>query len=79
MLGFEELSEDDQRVVGRARRLERYLTQPFQVTEAFTGQPGRTVGLDDLLSDCERILGDDLADLPEQELYMIGTLSEVGR
>jgi F-type H+/Na+-transporting ATPase subunit beta len=79
MLGFEELSEDDQRVVAQARRLERYLTQPFHVTEAFTGQPGRTVELSDLLDDCERILGDELADVPEQDLYMIGTLGEVSR
>ena len=79
MLGFEELSEDDQRVVGRARRLERYLTQPFQVTEAFTGQEGRVVELEELLSDCERILGDELADVPEGDLYMIGSLRELGR
>ncbi len=79
MLGFEELSEEDQRVVNRARRLERYLTQPFQVTEAFTGQEGRAVALDELLSDCERILADELADVPEQDLYMIGTLQEIGR
>jgi F-type H+/Na+-transporting ATPase subunit beta len=79
MLGFEELSEDDQRVVGRARRLERYLTQPFQVTEAFTGQEGRTVALEDLLSDCERILADEFNDVPEQDFYMIGTLEDVGR
>jgi len=79
MLGFEELSEDDQRVVGRARRLERYLTQPFQVTEAFTGQEGRAVELEELLSDCERILGDELADVPEGDLYMIGSLRELGR
>ncbi len=79
MLGFEELSEEDQRVVGRARRLERYLTQPFQVTEAFTGQEGRAVALEDMLSDCERILADELADVPEQDFYMIGTLREIGR
>jgi F-type H+/Na+-transporting ATPase subunit beta len=77
MLGFEELSQEDQRVVSRARRLERYLTQPFHVTEAFTGQEGRSVSLDDALSDCERILGDEVADVPEADLYMIGTLSEV--
>ncbi len=78
MLGFEELSEDDQRVVSRARRLERYLTQPFQVTGAFTGQEGKTVALEDALDDAERILNDELADVPEGELYMIGTLAEAG-
>jgi F-type H+-transporting ATPase subunit beta len=77
MLGFEELSEEDQRVVNRARRLERYLTQPFHVTEAFTGQAGRAVDLDEALRDCQRILADELADVPESRLYMIGTLEEV--
>lgn len=77
MLGFEELSDEDQRVVSRARRLERYLTQPFHVSQAFTGLPGRFVALEDALTDCEAILGDELADLPEQQLYMIGTLAEV--
>ncbi|MFA5569770.1 MAG: F0F1 ATP synthase subunit beta, partial [Trueperaceae bacterium] len=61
-----------------ARRLERYLTQPFHVTGAFTGQEGRAVGLEDALSDCQRILNDELGDVPESELYMIGTLAEAG-
>ncbi len=78
MLGFEELSEEDQRAVSRARRLERYLTQPFHVTGAFTGQEGRAVGLEDALSDCQRILNDELGEVPESELYMIGTLAEAG-
>ncbi|MDF1522740.1 MAG: F0F1 ATP synthase subunit beta, partial [Trueperaceae bacterium] len=78
MLGLEELSDADQRTVGRARRLERYLTQPFVVTEAFTGQEGHAVALADALDDCERILGDELADAPEADLYMIGTLAGAG-
>ena len=78
MLGFEELSESDQAVVSRARRLERYLTQPFHVTEAFTGQQGYTVPLEEALNDCERILRGELADVPEGDLYMIGTLGEAG-
>jgi len=78
MLGLEELSEADQRTVGRARRLERYLTQPFFVTEQFTGQTGRAVALEDALGDCERILGDDLREVDEGALYMIGTLAEAG-
>ncbi|MFN2323442.1 MAG: F0F1 ATP synthase subunit beta [Trueperaceae bacterium] len=78
MLGLEELSEGDQKTVGRARRLERYLTQPFVVTEAFTGQEGESVALADALHDCERILGDGLADVPEADLYMIGTLEGAG-
>lgn len=78
MLGLEELSDDDQRTVARARRLERYLTQPFYTTEAFTGQEGRAVALDDTLADCERILADELAGVPEARLYMIGALAEAG-
>ena len=77
MLGFEELSREDQRVVKRARRLDRYLTQPFHVTTAFTGQEGRAVDVEVVLDDCESILGDDFADTPESELYMIGALEEV--
>jgi len=76
MLGIEELSQQDQRVVHRARRLERFLTQPFFVTEQFTGQEGKTVSLADALEGCERILNDEFADYPEQSLYMIGTVDE---
>ncbi len=78
MLGFEELSEEDQRTVSQARRLERYLTQPFHVTGAFTGQEGKTVALEEALDDVERILQGELSDVPESELYMIGTLAEAG-
>jgi F-type H+-transporting ATPase subunit beta len=77
MLGLDELSDEDQRVVSRARRLERYLTQPFHVTQEFTGMPGVSVDLDALLDDCEAILGDELADVPEGSLYMIGSLAEL--
>jgi F-type H+/Na+-transporting ATPase subunit beta len=78
MLGFEELSHEDQRVVNRARRLERFLTQPFHTTEQFTGTAGRTVRLEDALDGCERILNDEFADHPEGALYMVGTVDEVG-
>ena len=78
MLGFEELSDEDQGTVSRARRLERYLTQPFHVTTAFTGQTGHTVPLEDALDDTERILNDELRDVPEGDLYMIGTLAGAG-
>ena len=74
MLGLEELNEEDQRTVSRARRLERYLTQPFHVTEQFTGRPGAAVPLDTLLDDCEAILNDEYSAVPEQDLYMIGAL-----
>ena len=76
MLGLEELSEADRRTVNRARRLERFLTQPFFSTEHFTGQPGRWVGLDATLTGCERILADAFAEAPEAALYMIGGLDE---
>lgn len=79
MLGFDELSEEDQRTVARARRLERFLTQPFSVTERFTGLEGRQVSLDDALSGCERILGDEFADTDESALYMIGAIDEAER
>ncbi len=76
MLGLEELSQDDRRTVHRARRLERFLTQPFFVTEQFSGLPGKLVKLEDALNGCERILNDEFADFPEQSLYMIGTIDE---
>jgi F-type H+-transporting ATPase subunit beta len=77
MLGIAELSREDQRTVYRARRLERFFTQPFFTTEQFTGMPGRMVALDDTLTGCERILNDEFADVPESKLYMIGTIDEV--
>ena len=76
MLGLEELSREDRNTVHRARRLERFLTQPFFVTEQFTGQEGKLVTLDDALDGCERILNDEFASYPEQSLYMIGSIRE---
>ncbi|MGD2042754.1 MAG: F0F1 ATP synthase subunit beta [Acidimicrobiia bacterium] len=76
MLGMEELSEDDQRTVARARRLERFLTQPLFVTERFTGLEGRQVELHDSLGGCELILDDEFADAEESDLFMIGSIDE---
>jgi len=76
MLGMEELSQEDRRAVQRARRLERFLTQPFSVTEQFTGNKGRMVELEDALDGCERILNDEFSDQPERSLYMIGRIDE---
>jgi F-type H+-transporting ATPase subunit beta len=76
MLGLEELSQEDQRTVSRARRLERFLTQPFVTTEQFTGYEGRIVSLQDALDGCEHILNDEFSDYPEQSLYMIGGIDE---
>lgn len=77
MLGLEELSREDRETVNRARRLERFLTQPFFTTEQFTNYTGRTVSLAETLSGCERIMADEFADLPERSLYMIGGVDEV--
>ena len=79
MLGIAELSREDQRTVFRARRLERYFTQPFFTTEQFTGKKGRMVAREDALNGCERILNDEFADYPESALYMIGNIEEAKR
>lgn len=76
MLGMEQLSVEDHKVVGRARRLERFLTQPFFATEQFTGMRGKLVSLNDALDGCERILRDEFRDYPESALYMIGSIDE---
>lgn len=76
MLGLEQLSPDDRNVVFRARRLERFLTQPFFATEQFTGVKGKLVPLKDALDGCERILRDEFKDMPESALYMIGSIDE---
>lgn len=76
MLGLEELSEDDRRTVQRARRLERFLTQPFFSTEQFTGREGKLVSLEDTLKGCERILNDEFSERSEQALFMIGPIEE---
>ncbi len=76
MLGIEELSGEDRKVVDRARKLERFLTQPFFTTEAMTGNPGRLVELSDALDGCQRILNDEFADYEENDLYMIGDIEE---
>jgi F-type H+-transporting ATPase subunit beta len=76
MLGMEELSKSDQKTVFRARRLERFLTQPLFTTEQFIGKQGKTVALQDTLNGCNRILDDEFAGYPEKALYMIGKIEE---
>jgi F-type H+-transporting ATPase subunit beta len=76
MLGLEQLAPEDRKVVARARRLERFLTQPFFATEKFSGIAGKLVSLHDSLDGCERILRDDFKDYPESALYMIGAIGE---
>ena len=74
MLGMEELSQRDRATVSQARRLERFLTQPFFTTEHFTGKPGEMVPLEQTLDGCERILAGEFKDRPERALYMIGAI-----
>ncbi len=76
MLGLEQLSQEDRKVVARARRLERFLTQPFFTTEQFTGLKGKLVSREQALDGCERILCDQFKNLPESALYMIGGVDE---
>jgi F-type H+-transporting ATPase subunit beta len=76
LLGMDELSAADREAVGRARRLIRFLTQPFLVTTQFTGYEGVTVELSDTLSGCHAILEGDADDLDEEDLYMIGPISD---
>lgn len=76
LLGVEELGRADRQVVTRARRLQRFLTQPFAVTEAFTGIPGRSVKLADTLDGCEAILAGEADAWAETSLYMVGTLED---
>ncbi|MDF1856563.1 F0F1 ATP synthase subunit beta [Pseudooceanicola sp.] len=76
LLGVEELGVDDRLIVKRARRLQRFLTQPFMVTEAFTGTPGASVSLADTLAGCRAILAGEADDWAESSLYMVGTLED---
>lgn len=78
MLGLEELSSADRATVARARRLERFLTQPFFTTEAFSGAKGKLVPIAETLAGCENILNQTKFDLPESAYYMIGGIDEAG-
>jgi len=76
LLGMDEISAQDRQIVGRARRLIRFLTQPFGVTEQFTGREGMSVTLKDTLAGCKAILGGEADDWAEASLYMVGTLDD---
>jgi F-type H+-transporting ATPase subunit beta len=76
ILGMDELSEDDKIVVARARRLQRFLSQPFFVAEQFTGFPGKYVKLEDTIASFERVLAGEFDSLPEQAFYMVGGIDE---
>ncbi len=76
ILGLDELSEDDRLVVARARKIERFLSQPFFVAEVFTGSPGKYVSLEKTIAGFQKILGGELDDLPEQAFYLVGDIDE---
>ncbi|MBI2402586.1 MAG: F0F1 ATP synthase subunit beta [Gemmatimonadetes bacterium] len=76
ILGMDELSEDDKRTVARARRVQRFLSQPFHVAEAFTGRSGRYVKLADTVESFERVVAGEFDELPEQAFYMVGGIEE---
>ena len=77
ILGLDELSEEDRQVVARARKIERFLSQPFFVAEVFTGSPGKYVSLKETIQGFNKILSGELDDLPEQSFYLVGNLDEV--
>jgi F-type H+-transporting ATPase subunit beta len=76
ILGLDELSEDDRLTVARARKIERFLSQPFFVAEVFTGSPGKYVKLEDTIKGFQMILNGELDDLPEQAFYLVGDINE---
>jgi F-type H+-transporting ATPase subunit beta len=76
ILGIDELSEEDRMTVARARKVERFLSQPFFVAEIFTGSPGKYVSLEDTIKGFTMILNGDLDDLPEQAFYLVGNIDE---
>jgi F-type H+-transporting ATPase subunit beta len=77
ILGMDELSEEDKRVVARARRVQRFLSQPFFVASQFTGLEGKYVKLEDTISSFERVVAGEFDNLPEQAFYMVGGVDEV--
>lgn len=77
ILGLDELSEEDRRTVDRARKIEKFLSQPFFVAEVFTGQSGQYVKLADTIKGFQMILAGELDDLPEQAFYLVGNIDQV--
>jgi F-type H+-transporting ATPase subunit beta len=77
ILGMDELSEEDKELVARARKLQRFLSQPFHVAEAFTGTPGKYVKLQDTVRSFKEIVEGKYDDLPEQAFYMAGPIEDV--
>jgi F-type H+-transporting ATPase subunit beta len=77
ILGMDELSEDDKKIVGRARRIQRFMSQPFAVAEQFTGIPGKYVKLEETISSFERLVAGEFDQLPEQAFFMAGGIDDV--
>jgi len=77
ILGMDELSEEDKQVVARARKIQRFLSQPFFVAEVFTGSPGKYVSLKDTIAGFKGIINGDFDNIPEQAFYMVGNIDEV--
>ncbi len=77
ILGIDELSEEDKLIVARARKIQRFLSQPFHVAEQFTGIPGKYVPLEDTVRSFDQIVKGELDDLPEQAFYMAGAIEDV--
>ena len=76
ILGMDELSEEDKTTVARARKIERFLSQPFHVAEVFTGSPGKLVAIADTIKGFKGLVNGDYDHLPEQAFYMVGTIEE---
>ena len=76
ILGMDELSEEDKLTVARARKIQRFLSQPFHVAEVFTGSPGKFVDLEDTIKGFQQIVAGEHDDLPEAAFYMVGTIDE---
>jgi F-type H+-transporting ATPase subunit beta len=77
ILGMDELSEDDKKIVGRARRIQRFMSQPFAVAEQFTGIPGKYVKIEETVSSFERLVAGEFDNLPEQAFFMAGGIDDV--
>jgi len=73
---MDELSEDDKQIVSRARKIQRFLSQPFTVAEVFTGTPGKYVSLKDTIAGFKAIVAGEYDHLPEQAFYMVGSIDE---
>lgn len=76
ILGMDELSDEDKLIVSRARKIQRFLSQPFHVAEVFTGNPGKYVPLKETIRDFKAIVDGEYDHLPEQAFYMVGSIDE---